>query len=163
MGNSIGSTAFRDKMDDTDADGGLLVQYDALMAFLKGISKTFRSSLTLIRWDSWKYRWVRCQRSAQMHFCIAPTAVMPLSDFSFWIIASKFTAQGVLPSGLQVEDVMMGTSLPRNKMIFTHGAYLLPYTGVGSGFIRVRELDDEIELLNDENRQEVIVTFLAQR
>ena len=36
---------------------------------------------------------------------------------------------------------------------------LLPYTGVGSGLTRVRELDDEIELLNDENRQEVIVTF----
>ena len=35
----------------------------------------------------------------------------------------------------------------------------LPYTGVGSGLTRVRELDDEIELLNDENRQEVIVTF----
>ena len=36
---------------------------------------------------------------------------------------------------------------------------LLPYTGVGSCLTRVRELDDEIELLNDENRQEVIVTF----
>ena len=36
---------------------------------------------------------------------------------------------------------------------------LLPYTGVGSGFIRVRELDDKIEVLNDEKRKEVIVTF----
>lgn len=36
---------------------------------------------------------------------------------------------------------------------------LLPYTGVGIDLTRVRELDDEIELLNDENRQEVIVTF----
>ena len=29
---------------------------------------------------------------------------------------------------------------------------LLPYTGVGSGFIRVRELDEKIEVLNDEKR-----------
>lgn len=36
---------------------------------------------------------------------------------------------------------------------------LLPYTGVGSGFIRVRELDEKIEVLNDEKRKEVIVTF----
>ena len=44
-------------------------------------------------------------------------------------------------------------------MIFTQGAFLLPYTGVGSGFIRVRELDDKMEVLNDEKRKEVIVTF----
>ena len=36
---------------------------------------------------------------------------------------------------------------------------LLPYTGVGSGFIRVRELDEKIEVLNDKKRKEVIVTF----
>lgn len=36
---------------------------------------------------------------------------------------------------------------------------MLPYTGVGSGFVRVRELDDKIEVLNDEKRKEVIVTF----
>ncbi|MBQ9186034.1 MAG: hypothetical protein IJ151_09235 [Bacteroidales bacterium] len=66
---------------------------------------------------------------------------------------------GILPGGLQVEDVLMGTSFPRNKMIFTQGAFLLPYTGVGSGFVRVRELDDKIEVLNDEKRKEVIVTF----
>jgi predicted HTH transcriptional regulator len=66
---------------------------------------------------------------------------------------------GILPGGLQVEDVLTGTSFPRNKMVFTHGAFLLPYTGVGSGFIRVRELDDKIEVLNDEKRKEVIVTF----
>ena len=44
-------------------------------------------------------------------------------------------------------------------MVFAHGAFLLPYTGVGSGFIRVRELDEKIEVLNDEKRKEVIVTF----
>ena len=66
---------------------------------------------------------------------------------------------GILPGGLQVEDVLTGTSFPRNKMVFTHGAFLLPYTGVGSGFIRVRELDEKIEVLNDEKRKKVIVTF----
>lgn len=44
-------------------------------------------------------------------------------------------------------------------MVFTHGSFLLPYTGVGSGFIRVQELDDKMEVVNDEKRKEVIVTF----
>jgi predicted HTH transcriptional regulator len=66
---------------------------------------------------------------------------------------------GALPGGLQVEDVLTGTSLPRNKTLFTHGAYLLPYSGVGSGFLRVRELDDKVEVVNDTKKKEVIVTF----
>ena len=41
----------------------------------------------------------------------------------------------------------------------THGAYLLPYSGVGSGFLRVRELDDKVEVVNDTKKKEVIVTF----
>ena len=66
---------------------------------------------------------------------------------------------GALPGGLQAEDVLTGTSLPRNKTLFTHGAYLLPYSGVGSGFLRVRELADKVEVLNDTKKKEVIVTF----
>ena len=54
---------------------------------------------------------------------------------------------------------MTGTSLPRNKTLFTHGAYLLPYSGVASGFLRVREFDDKVEVVNDTKKKEVIVTF----
>lgn len=66
---------------------------------------------------------------------------------------------GALPGGLEVEDVLSGTSLPRNKMLFTHGAFLLPYSGIGSGFLRARELDDKMEVVNDTKKKEVIVTF----
>lgn len=159
MGNSIGSTAFRDKMDDTDADGGLLVQYDAMMAFLKRNLKNIQAEPdfnTLGQLEIPVGALSEICANALLHRSYsreAPVRLFILDD------RVEIHSPGVLPGGLQVEDVMMGTSLPRNKMIFTHGAYLLPYTGVGSGFIRVRELDDEIELLNDENRQEVIVTF----
>lgn len=68
-------------------------------------------------------------------------------------------ADGALPGGLEVEDVLSGTSLPRNKMLFTHGAFLLPYSGIGSGFLRARELDDKMEVVNDTKKKEVIVTF----
>lgn len=66
---------------------------------------------------------------------------------------------GALPGGLEVEDVLSGTSLPRNKMLFTHGAFLLPYSGIGSGFLRARELDDKMEVVNDTKKKEVVVTF----
>lgn len=68
-------------------------------------------------------------------------------------------ADGALPGGLEVEDVLSGTSLPRNKMLYTHGAFLLPYSGIGSGFLRARELDDKMEVVNDTKKKEVIVTF----
>lgn len=68
-------------------------------------------------------------------------------------------ADGALPGGLEVEDVLSGTSLPRNKMLFTHGAFLPPYSGIGSGFLRARELDDKMEVVNDTKKKEVIVTF----
>lgn len=68
-------------------------------------------------------------------------------------------ADGALPGGLEVEDVLSGTSLPRNKMLFTHGAFLLPYSGIGSGFLRARELDDKMEVVNGTKKKEVIVTF----
>ena len=38
------------------------------------------------------------------------------------------------------------------------GDSLLPYSGVGSGFLRVRELDDKVEVVNDTKKKEVIVT-----
>ena len=159
MGNSIGSTAFRDKMDDTDADGGLLVQYDAMMAFLKRNLKNIQVEPdfnTLGQLEIPVGALSEICANALLHRSYSREAPVRLFILDNRV---EIHSPGVLPGGLQVEDVMMGTSLPRNKMIFTHGAYLLPYTGVGSGFIRVRELDDEIELLNDENRQEVIVTF----
>lgn len=36
---------------------------------------------------------------------------------------------------------------------------MLPYSGVGSGFLRVREFDDKVEVVNDTKKKEVIVTF----
>ena len=97
---------------------------------------------------------------AQTHCCIVRIASReaPVRLFIF-DNRVEIHSPGILPGGLQVEDVLRGTSFPRNRMVFTHGAFLLPYTGVGSGFVRVRELDDKMEVLNDEKRKEVIVTF----
>ena len=120
-----------------DADGGILVQYEAMMSFLK-----------------------RNLRSVQVEpgFNTLGQLEAPIRLFIF-DNRVEIHSPGALPGGLQVEDVMTGTSLPRNKTLFTHGAYLLPYSGIGRGFLRVRELDDKVEVVNDTKKKEVIVTF----
>ena len=159
VGNSLGGTEFRDKLDDLDADGGLLKQFDAMMSFLKRnlrniqVESGFNSLGQLeIPIDALS----EICSNALLHRSYSREAPVRLFIFDNRV---EIHSPGVLPGGLQVEDVMMGTSFPRNRMVFTHGVFLLPYTGVGSGFIRVRELDDDIEVLNDEKRKEVIVTF----
>lgn len=159
IGNSLGGTEFRDKMDDLDTDGGILIQYEAMMAFLKrnlhnvqvdsdfnslgqleipvGALSEICSNALLHRSYSWE----------------APIRVFVFDN------RVEIHSPGALPGGLEVEDVLSGTSLPRNKMLFTHGAFLLPYSGIGSGFLRARELDDKMEVVNDTKKKEVIVTF----
>ncbi|MEE0431154.1 MAG: ATP-binding protein [Bacteroidales bacterium] len=146
-------------MDDLDADGGILIQYEAMMAFLKrnlhnvqvdsdfnslgqleipvGALSEICSNVLLHRSYSWE----------------APIRVFVFDN------RVEIHSPGALPGGLEVEDVLSGTSLPRNKMLFTHGAFLLPYSGIGSGFLRARELDDKMEVVNDTKKKEVIVTF----
>ena len=159
VGNSQGGVEFRDKMDDLDADGGLLRQFDAMMSFLKRnlrnvqVEPGFNSLGQLeIPFDALS----EICSNALLHRSYSREAPVRLFIFDNRV---EIHSPGILPGGLQVEDVLMGTSFPRNRMVFTHGAFLLPYTGVGSGFIRVRELDDNMEVLNDEKRKEVIVTF----
>ena len=159
VGNSLGGTEFRDKLDDLDADGGLLRQFDAMMSFLKRnlrnvqVEPGFNSLGQLeIPFDALS----EICSNALLHRSYSREAPVRLFIFDNRV---EIHSPGILPGGLQVEDVLMGTSFPRNRMVFTHGAFLLPYTGVGSGFIRVRELDEKIDVLNDEKRKEVIVTF----
>lgn len=66
---------------------------------------------------------------------------------------------GTLPGGLSVDEIKQGTSLPRNMLLFNNAIFLLPYTGIGSGIVRALQDDDHIEFLNDEGRQEFIVTL----
>ena len=159
LGNSLGGTEFRDKMNDMDADGGILVQYEAMMSFLKRNLRNVQVEPgfnTLGRLEIPIEALSEICSNALLHRSYSLEAPIRLFVFDNRV---EIHSPGVLPGGLQVEDVMTGTSLPRNKTLFTHGAYLLPYSGVGSGFLRVREFDDKVEVVNDTKKKEVIVTF----
>ncbi len=61
---------------------------------------------------------------------------------------------GVLPADLTVEDIKKGVSKPRNQLLFEFARYFLPYTGVGSGILRVSQAFDNVEYCNDLDLEE---------
>ena len=69
---------------------------------------------------------------------------------------------GELPNGLTVEDIVKGTSMPRNEFLFTNANYLLPYTGAGTGIIRAMEEKPDVTFENLESAHE-FVTIIKRK
>ena len=69
---------------------------------------------------------------------------------------------GILPNGLQVEDITNGTSMPRNNFLFNNAIYLLPYTGAGTGIQRALEDGLQVEFKNDERTHEFLITVMRK-
>ena len=66
---------------------------------------------------------------------------------------------GLLPEGVNLESILHGASVPRNKLLFNHGINLLPYTGAGSGITRALKFTPDIKFVNDETLNEFVVTM----
>ena len=56
------------------------------------------------------------------------------------------------------DDIKAGTSMPRNMFLFNNAIYLLPYTGVGSGFTRALDEDVNVTFMNNDKSQEFVIT-----
>ena len=65
---------------------------------------------------------------------------------------------GALPYGLTIDDIKVGTSMPRNMFLFNNAIYLLPYTGVGSGITRALDEDINVTFMNNDKAQEFVIT-----
>lgn len=64
---------------------------------------------------------------------------------------------GTLPNGLSVDDIVAGTSMPRNNFLFANAIYLLPYTGAGSGIQRALGQDKRLSFSNNEKLHEFTI------
>ncbi|WP_316928669.1 ATP-binding protein [Prevotella sp. AGR2160] len=158
-GTSIASTTFLDKLDSPDTNGNLLHQYEQIMAFFtrnlhrRQTEEEFNSIGSLeIPYSSLSELTV----NALIHRSL--TRQSPIRVFIF-DDRVEIHSPGTLPGGLSVDEIKQGTSLPRNMLLFNNAIFLLPYTGIGSGIVRALQDDDHIEFLNDEGRQEFIVTL----
>ena len=159
VGNHIGGKQFRDKVNDADMEGNLLHQFETIMAFftrnLKNVQveKEFNSLGKLeIPYSSL----VEFVVNALVHRSLNWNAPIRIFIFDNRV---EIHSPGILPNGLQVEDITNGTSMPRNNFLFSNAIYLLPYTGAGTGIQRALEDGLQVEFKNDERIHEFLITI----
>jgi predicted HTH transcriptional regulator len=157
IGNSIGGTEFRDKSGN-DADGNAVHLYHYIISFLnrnlrhKQVEKDFNSpgelevSMTSLS---------EIVANAILHRSYVIEAPLRVFIFDNRI---EIHSPGLLPEGVNLESIMHGASVPRNKLLFNHGINLLPYTGAGSGITRALKFTPDIKFVNDETLNEFVVT-----
>ena len=157
IGNSIGGTEFRDKSGN-DADGNAVHLYNYIISFLnrnlrhKQVEKDFNSpgelevSMTSLS---------EIVANAILHRSYVIEAPLRVFIFDNRI---EIHSPGLLPEGVNLESIMHGASVPRNKLLFNHGINLLPYTGAGSGITRALKFTPDIKFVNDETLNEFVVT-----
>ena len=159
VGNSVGGKQFRDKVNDADMEGNLLHQFETIMSFftrnLKNVQveKEFNSLGKLeIPYGSL----VEFVVNALVHRSLNWNAPIRIFIFDNRV---EIHSPGILPNGLQVEDITNGTSMPRNNFLFSNAIYLLPYTGAGTGIQRALEDGLQVEFKNDERTHEFLITI----
>ncbi len=157
VGNSIGGTEFRDKSGN-DADGNAVHMYHYIISFLtrnlrhKQVEKDFNSSGELeVSMTSLS----EIVANAILHRSYVIEAPLRVFIFDNRI---EIHSPGLLPEGVNMESILHGASVPRNKLLFNHGINLLPYTGAGSGITRALKYTPDIKFVNDETLNEFVVT-----
>lgn len=163
VGNSVGGSTFRDKVRDSDMEGCLLHQYETVMNFFTRnlrnvqVESEFNS---LGKLEIPYAALVEFTVNALVHRSLnwkAPIRIFIFDD------RLEIHSPGELPNGLTVEDILKGTSMPRNEFLFTNANYLLPYTGAGTGILRAMEEKPEVTFENIESAHEFVVTFRRER
>jgi len=161
VGNSIGGTEFRDKSGN-DADGNAVHMYNYIMSFLtrnlrhKQVEKDFNSpgelevSMTSLS---------EIVANAILHRSYVIEAPLRVFIFDNRI---EIHSPGMLPEGVNLESILHGASVPRNKLLFNHGINLLPYTGAGSGITRALKFTPDIKFVNDDALHEFVVTMVRK-
>lgn len=159
VGNSVGGKQFRDKVEDSDMEGNLLHQFETIMAFFTRnlrsvqVEKNFNSHGQLeVSYDCL----LELVINSLVHRSLNRKAPIRIFIFDDRI---EIHSPGTLPGGLTVEDILSGTSMPRNTFLFNNAIYLLPYTGAGSGMMRVVDYRDRMTFDNNERLNEFIITI----
>lgn len=159
VGNSLGGTQFRDKVNDADIEGNLLHQFETIMDFFTRnlrhiqVGKEFNSQGVLeIPYISL----VEFTVNALVHRSLNATAPIRIFIFDDRV---EIHSPGILPNGLSVDDIVVGTSMPRNMFLFTNAIHLLPYTGAGSGMLRALSENMNVSFTNNDRTNEFVITI----
>jgi predicted HTH transcriptional regulator len=160
VGNTEAGSLFRDKMRDRDAEGNLLVQYNAAISFVTRNLKTVQMEKefnTRGRLEIPLEVFVELLTNAFIHRDYYINSPIRLFIFDDRI---EIHSPGILPDGVTEESIKRGISVPRNKLLFENAKDILPYTGIGSGIMRAMQNYDKILFNNDFVREEFITTIV---
>lgn len=159
VGNNLGGTQFRDKVNDADIEGNLLHQFETIMDFFTRnlrhiqVGNEFNSKGVLeIPYTSL----VEFTVNALVHRSLNAKAPIRIFIFDDRV---EIHSPGTLPNGLTVDDIVVGTSMPRNMFLFTNAIHLLPYTGAGSGMLRALSEDMKVSFSNNDRTNEFVITI----
>ena len=157
-GNSVGGNVFIDKVPEYEMEGNLLHQYNTIMAFFRRNLRTVQVEENFNTPGQLEIPYVSLVEfvvNALVHRSLnwkAPIRVFIFDD------RVEIHSPGELPGGLTVADILEGTSMPRNTLLFDNAIHLLPYTGAGSGIPRAMEAKPHVTFLSDDSRHEFIIT-----
>ena len=159
VGNFVGGTQFKDKVSEEVMEGNMLHQFETIMSFFTRnlrnmqVNKNFNSPGRLeIPYDSL----LEFVVNACVHRSLNLSAPIRIFIFDDRV---EIHSPGALPNGLQVEDVVAGTSIPRNRFLFDNAIHLLPYTGAGSGIQRALAQELDVQLTNNEQLREFLIVI----
>ncbi len=151
VGNNISTNEFRDKEDPFI--GNLKELYDKTLSFIT------RNLKKLQKGDGFN-----SQSELEIPIeTIEELLVNALIHRDYFMSSSvkvfifdnriEIISPGKLPNTLTIDNIKIGTSIPRNPILFTNARYVLPFVGVGSGIPRAFENSPDLELINDTDRE----------
>ena len=159
FGNSIGGGEYRDRFSDTAMEGNILHQYNSIMQFFTRnlrnvqVEENFNSLGEL---EIPPIALMEFTANALVHRSLVWT--MPVRVFIF-DDRVEIHSPGNLPAGMTVESMVAGVSMPRNDLLFNNAAFLLPYTGAGSGLKRAIDTGIDVQFNDNEKTKEFVVTI----
>ena len=162
VGNSLGGTQFRDKLPDREIEGNLLTQYNAVISFVTRNLKTVQVEKefnTLGKLEIPLEVFIETITNSLIHRDYYINAPIRLFIFDNRI---ELHSPGILPDSVTEENIKEGISVPRNKLLFENAKFLLPYTGIGSGIMRVLQNYDKISFKNNLVTEEFVITMLRE-
>jgi len=159
VGKSVASNEFRDKMPDSEVEGNLLDQYNAMISFVNRNLKSVQveeNFNSIARLEIPLTVFVEIGVNALLHrdyYQNSPIRVFIFDD------RVEIHSPGILPHSVTEQSIKNGISQPRNELLFSNAKHILPYTGVGSGIVRAMKSYDNITFKNNYITEEFVTTI----
>jgi predicted HTH transcriptional regulator len=159
VGNHISSTEYRDK--EEPFTGNLKELYEKTLSF---ITRNLKKKQIKEGFNSQSELEIPIQTIEELLVnALIHRDYFILSSIKVFIFDNRIeiTSPGTLPNTLTIDNIKIGTSIPRNPILFTNARYILPFVGVGSGIPRALENSPDLELINDVDR-EVFISIIKR-